>query len=79
MKERRGSNRDQVHEILGTVKKGGNSHYQKLRQALSDTRQQHVVDKCLPENPHNEPVYQAGKLQILYYFLIISSTMIFYQ
>ena len=55
MKENNVSNRDQVREVLNTVRRGGISSYQVFRQALIDNNQKHVVDRFLPEIQNTQP------------------------
>ena len=49
------SSRDQVRQILLSVKKRDISSYQTFRQALMDTNQKHVVDRFLPEMQTTQP------------------------
>ena len=55
LKENHSSNRDQVRELLNTVRRGGTSSYQTFREALIDNKQEHVVDRFLPEVTDAQP------------------------
>ena len=59
MQQRNPANRDQVREILNTVRSQGMPSYIAFRQALIDNGQGGVVDRYLPELKNPQPESQG--------------------
>ena len=59
LQQRNPANRDQVREILNTVRSQGVPSYITFRQALIDKGQEGAVDRYLPELKHPQPESQG--------------------